>query len=70
MRVLEVLIDEDWLVSDQLEKCVSFREVSASDGRYAVIFSRSISAEEARAFALLLSAAADVLSKAEADGEE
>lgn len=70
MRTLEVLVDDDWLVSDKLEKCVSFREASLQSGRVVIIFSRSISAEEARAFASLLAAAADVLDQAVATGSE
>lgn len=64
IRTLEVLVDDDWLVSDKLEKCVSFREASLQSGRVVIVFSRSISAEEARAFASLLVAAADVLDQA------
>lgn len=65
VRTLEVHVDEDWLVSDHLEKCVSFREVDSHQGRFAVVFSRSISSAEARAFAELLIHAADVLDSAE-----
>jgi hypothetical protein len=60
-RSLEVFVDEDWIVDDQLQKCVSFQEVTLQDGRVAVIFSRSVSSQEARTFAELLSAAADLL---------
>jgi hypothetical protein len=71
VRTLEVYIDEDWLSSEHLEKCVSFREVSTSDGRYAVIFSRSITSKEARAFAELLLASAKILDHAgPTNGEE
>ncbi len=64
-RTLEVFVDEDWLVSESLEKCVSFREAGQVQGRTVVIFSRSVSAAEARAFAELLNAAVDVLEAAE-----
>lgn len=64
LRTLEVLVDDDWLRSDQLEKCVSFREASLQSGKTVIVFSRSISAEEARSFASLLLAAAEVLDDA------
>jgi hypothetical protein len=60
-RTLEVLVDENWLVGERLEKCVSFQEIAHANGRVAVIFSRSVSPTEARAFAELLMAAADLL---------
>lgn len=66
-RTLEVFVDEDFMphsgggLTAEMEKCVSFREVSDTNGRCAVIFSRSISPIEARAFSELLRAAADVL---------
>ena len=60
-RTLEVFVDDDWLVTDQLEKCVSFQEATLHDGRTVIIFSRSISSKDSRAFAELLLAAADLL---------
>jgi len=60
-RALEVFVDEDWIVDDKLQRCVSFAEVTQHGGQLVVIFSRSISSEEARAFAGLLVAAADLL---------
>lgn len=60
-RTLEVFVDDDWIVNEHLEKCVSFHEAALHEGRVVVIFSRSISPMEARAFADLLSAAADLL---------
>lgn len=63
-RTLEVFVDDDWLLSESLEKCVSFRESSIQAGRVVIVFSRSISSEEARAFAALLLAAANVLDSA------
>lgn len=65
LRTLEVLVEEDWIRSDQLEKCVTFREASSASERTVIIFSRSISAEEARSFAALLVAAAEVLEEAD-----
>lgn len=75
VRTLEVYIDEDFLprpagaLASELEKCVTFREVSTMDGRFAVILSRSISSDEARAFSDLLRAAADVLDTVAANDE-
>ncbi len=60
-RILEVFVDEDWLIDERLQKCVSFQEVTLRDGRVVVIFSRSVSGEEARTFAELLTAAAALL---------
>jgi hypothetical protein len=60
-RTLEVFGDDDWVVDERLEKCVSFHEASRHDGHVVVVFSRTISSKEARAFAELLSAAADLL---------
>lgn len=67
LRTLEVLVDDDWLLSEKLEKCVSFRETSERSGKVVVVFSRSISAEEARVFASLLVEAADILAENESD---
>jgi len=57
-RTLEVLVDEDWLLTASLEACVSFQESQTRADKKVVIFSRSFSAAEARAFAALLLAAA------------
>lgn len=70
LRTLEVLVDEDWIRSDHLEKCVTFREASQSSERTVIIFSRSISAEEARSFASLLLDAAKILDADEAKESE
>jgi hypothetical protein len=69
-RTLEVFVDEDWLVGAQLEKCVSFQESADHGGRLVVVFSRSISSQEARAFSQLLAAAADSLETTLAEGKE
>jgi len=70
LRTLEVLVDEDWLLSDKLEKCVSFQESQKHSGKVVVVFSRSISSEEARAFASLLLAAARVIDEASGGGND
>ncbi len=64
-RTLEVFVDADWLLAEHLEQCVSFREASTHSGKTVIVFSRSISAEEARSFAALLLAAAEVIDLAE-----
>lgn len=68
-RTLEVIVDEDWLASDKLEKCVTFREASTRSGVVVVTFSRSITSAEARVFAELLLDAARVLDQQIIDGK-
>lgn len=69
LRTLEVRVDEDWLLTEELTKCVSFQESQIHSGKVVVVFSRSISAAEARAFASLLLAAARVIEEVETETE-
>lgn len=68
-RTLEVFVDQDWLRSSSLEKCVSFRESNSQSGKLVIVFSRSISAEEAKAFAALLLDAVKILEVTENSSE-